>query len=570
MRIYNVGIYARLSQENKNKANVNPSGCPPILAAPDEDSVSIENQIFMLTQFINMMPGWIETRTYIDDGASGSNFQRQGFIDMMEDVRSGVINLVLVKDLSRFGRNYLEAGRYLEEELPALGCRFVAISDNIDTETGETDIMTFLNAINDYFVRNTSDRIKSVMLAKAKDGQKLSGAVPYGYDRNPNARTRLIVDEYAAAVVRKVFALRVEGMGYNAIAGVLNKEGITPPRRYYFQRRERSSLRSPASLGCAWTNRTIKLMLCNEIYLGHTVSMKRGTRSYRDSRAYYRDESEWVRVENTHPPLVDIVTWNKVQRLNKVAKETSANHQESQQSLFSGLLICLGCNSKMGYTKRMETKKDGRIVDFGAYVCQTYMRSGCVVCSSHRINERSLKALVISNVREAASKVTCDEAAMYESLQRILLGERKAKKAEMAKEKRRLEQQLYGFDNRIAKLYDARAEGLLAPEDFYTYISEIEMQREAMEKRLSSMGELLREVEANVNDISKWISLIKDKSATDEVDRDLLESLIDRIEIGGREASDGVPSQIVRIFYKYLPSHKMALYGMVPCTWTQL
>jgi len=548
MKIYNVGIYARLSrmpdrlggeasdqaQENKNKRY-------------DEDSTSIENQVSMLTRFIARMPGWIETRTYIDDGASGVSFRRRGFMDMMEDVQSGVINLVLVKDLSRFGRNYLEAGRYLEEELPALGCRFVAIGDNIDTETGETDTMTFINAINDYFVRNTSDRIKSVMLAKAKDGQKLSGAVPYGYDRNPNARTRLIVDEYAAAVVRKVFSLRVKGMGYNAIAGVLNKEGITPPRRYYFERQGRTT---KADCAVVWMNRTIKLMLCNEIYLGHTISMKRGTR--RDSRAYHRNEREWVRVENTHSPIVDIETWNNVQILNRAARETAENRQEPQQSLFSGLLICTDCNSKMGYTKRTETKKDGRVIDLGSYVCRTYIQSGCVACSSHRINERSLKELVLANIREVASKVTCDEVAMQKSLQRIFLGERKAEKAKMTQETRLLKQQLHDLDNRITKLYDEKAEERILPEDFYRLINEIEAQRKVTEQRLAPIIKAIRDAEIKTAEHKKWTSLVKEKSTLDEVDRDTLKSLIDRIEIGGRQKRDGISTQSVHIFYKYV------------------
>jgi DNA invertase Pin-like site-specific DNA recombinase len=503
VKIYNVGIYARLSRENKGG-----------------DSVSIENQVSMLTRFTAMMPDWIKTRTYIDDGASGTNFQRRGFTDMMEDVRNGVINLVLVKDLSRFGRNYLETGRYLEDELPNLGCRFVAIDDNIDSETGETDIMSLMNAINDFFVRDTSKRIKSVMSAKAKDGQKLSGVVPYGYDRNPNARTRLIVDEYAAAAVKKVFKLRSEGMGYNAIAGVLNKEGITPPRRYYFERRaagrsrpaegdvcEANVLRgrsTKADCAIAWTIRTVKLMLNNEIYLGHTVSMNR--------------------VENTHQPLVDLKTWDKVQRLNQTAKKNAANHQKPQKSLFSGLLICSDCNAKMGYAKN-------------AYVCRTYTRSGCAVCSSHRINEGTLKALVISDIRKTADKVTCDESAIRESLKGILRNERKAKKAKTAQEKRFLERQLLGYDNQITKLYEERAEGLVTLEDFYACVCEAETQREVLEKRYSA----LRDAESETR-----ISRIKEKPVIGE--RDLLESLIDRIEVGERQAG---AIQDIRIFYKF-------------------
>ena len=203
-KLYNVGIYIRLSRENT--------------AYADGDSMSIENQQSILSKVISMMPGWVETRTYIDNGASGGNFNRRGFRDMMTDVRNGDINLVLVHDLSRFGRNYLESGKYLEEELPSLGCRFVALTDGIDTDTGENDIMPFLNAMNDYYLKNISDRIKAVFHAKAKDGQKLTGTAPYGYMRNPDDNTRLIVDDYAAAVVRRIFEMRADGMGYTKIA----------------------------------------------------------------------------------------------------------------------------------------------------------------------------------------------------------------------------------------------------------------------------------------------------------------------------------------------------------------
>ena len=215
-KLYNVGVYIRLSVESTWS-----------------DSDSIENQREMLTKFIAHMPCWIEKRVYIDDGASGGNFNRQGFQDMMTDVRSGEINLVLVQDLSRFGRNYLEAGRYLEEELPSLGCRFVSLMDGIDTDTGENDIMPLLNAMHDLHLKNLSERVKSVLLAKAKIGHKL-GRAPYGYKKEANDPTRLIIDEYAAEVVRRIYDMRLSGMGYASIVKTLNLESIVPPLVYYF------------------------------------------------------------------------------------------------------------------------------------------------------------------------------------------------------------------------------------------------------------------------------------------------------------------------------------------------
>jgi len=191
-KLYNVGIYIRLSKENAGRVG--------------NDSMSIETQQIMLSKFVDMMPGWVETRTYIDNGASGGNFDRQGFQDMMNDVRSGIINLVLAKDLSRFGRNYLEAGRYLEDELPSLGCRFVALSDGIDTETGENDIMPFLNAMNDHYLKSMSEKIKAAFVIKAQNGQRPLGIPPFGYMKSPADKSRLVIASIEAARARAPLA----------------------------------------------------------------------------------------------------------------------------------------------------------------------------------------------------------------------------------------------------------------------------------------------------------------------------------------------------------------------------
>jgi len=537
MKIYKVGKYIRLSNESKG---YHKSG---------EDSVSIENQEAMLSKFIGMMPDWIETRTYVDDGASGANFNRQGFLDMMEDVRAGVINLVIVKDLSRFGRNYLEAGRYLEEELPALGCRFVSLSDGIDTENGENDIMPFLNAVNDFYVRDVRRRIKSVMTAKAKEGHKLSGTTPYGYDINPKERHRLIIDSYASNVVRKMFELRATGMGYSKVAGELNKENILPPRLYYFKRQERETT---AIITAIWTSRTVKLMLNNEVYIGHTVSLKRGTRSYRDSREYKRDENEWIRVENTHSAIIDIELWDKVQALNNAVKANAANASEPKQSLFSGLVVCSDCCTKMGYIKRQEVKKDGRIAAFGAYGCRTYTRSGGTACSTHRILEKNLKLIVLSQISEMAQQIKIDESGIAKQLMERLVGDQKTDTSAVIREVRKLEQQLYVLDNQIEVLYDDRFDERITNAEFAERASRIEASRAIAESRFELLNQSIEEVKDKHFDISRWTSLIKEKSTALEVDRELLEALIEKIEIGERVVTDGGTTQDIRIFYRHV------------------
>ena len=532
-KLYNVGIYTRLSKEDTRY----------------NDNVSIENQIAMLSDFITHMPGWVEKRIYIDKGASGGNFNREGFQDMMEDVREGIINLVLVKDLSRFGRNYLEAGHYLEEELPALGCRFVALADGIDTETGENDILPFLNAINDFYLKDLSDRIKLVLAAKAKEGQKLSGICPYGYDRAPDENTRLIIDDYAAGVVRRIFELRVEGLGYAAIAGILNKDGILPPRLYYFKRQNR---KTKAVCTDVWTIRTVKLILNNEIYIGNTVSFKRGTRSYRNSREMKRDESEWIKVENTHIPLVDETLWKKVQKINQEAKNKASNNKEPKQSLFSGLLICPNCNTKMGFTLSSTKRENGKVDKHSGYVCRTFSRSGRTVCSSHKISERHLKDIVIEHVKEMASQITNDKANILKMIEYKLIGDYKMDKYGISKRIRTLGQQLHILDNKIEKLYENKVEGLISAADFSTMINEIEKQRLNIESELELLNQTEKEAQNKLVEIDKWVDLIKTMSTLEEVDREMLENLIDKIEVGERKVLNGELVQDIRIFYKHI------------------
>lgn len=522
-KLYNVGIYARISKEDKRHS----------------DNVSIENQIVMLSSFISHMPNWIETRTYIDEGISGGTFDRRGFQDMMEDVRSGKINLVLVKDLSRFGRNYLEAGRYLEEELPALGCRFVALADNIDTDAadGENDILPFLNAINDFYLKDISERIKSVLTAKAMDGQKLSGACPYGYERNPNERTRLIVDEYAAGIVGRIFEMRAQGMSYTSIAGALNRDSILSPRAYYFHkqgRENRAAPRTTAACSVMWASRTVKLILQNELYIGNTVVFKRKTRSYRDGRDIKRHESEWIRTEATHEAIINAELWHKVQAVNQTAKDKSVGAKLPQPTLFSRLLVCSDCGAKMAKQSK-------------SYDCSTYRRSGKAVCSSHRISERHLKLLVLGNIKSIAAQIEFDENSILEKLQVKLIGASRTSKQDATQERKRLEQKIHAVELEIERLFEDKFDGAITPEEFSKRISLAEAKRAAAEEKLVTLNQDAAQTQSKLDGIDKWAALIKEKSTSVEVDRQLLEVLIEKIEIGER----GI-AQEIKIFYNFV------------------
>ena len=531
-KLYNVGMYIRLSKESTAYAG--------------ENSMSIENQQAMLSKFISMMPGWVEKRAYIDDGVTGGHFNRQGFQDMMADVRSREVNLILVQDLSRFGRNYLEAGRYLEEELPALGCRFVALADGIDTENGENDILPFLNAMNDYYLKNISDRIKIVFEAKAKNGHKPSGTAPYGYIRDPDDHTRLAVDEYASKVVRRIFEMRAEGMGYGKIVAVINGENIPPPRRYYCQKQNREPLTACRD---AWSLHSIRNIVKNEQYLGITVSYK-FKRSYRSGKSRKTAEDEQLKIPGTHTPIIDQDLWDKAQRVSAGFRQTVKNARKPQRSLFTEKLFCSDCGIiMMPHSWKKSQKNDERMK---AYSCKTYHVTGRTKCSRHGISEAPLKQIVLDHIRKQAEIIRLDEDGMLKKLREELIAGYTADEADVTAERRSLKQGLHTIDLLIEQLYEDKITGVITAERFRQIADKTETRRREIEDRLTAMEQTEKEAKTKLGDIQSWVRLIKEKSVLEDVDRDLLETLIERIVVGEATKENGVKMQDVWIYYKFV------------------
>ena len=530
-RLFNVGAYVRLSME-----------------AASYDSESVENQKEMLSKFIAMMPGWIEEKFYVDDGYSGASFNRPAFQEMIADARAGRINLVLVKDLSRFGRNYLEAGHYLEEELPVLGCRFVSLTEGIDTENGENDIMPFLNAMNDYYLKNHSDRIRSVMAAKARDGQKISGNAPYGYQRDPLETTRLIIDEYAAGVVRRIFAMRMQGGGYAGIVKALNGDGVLPPLLYYLNENGRDA----SFLGVRlWTTSTLRVMLRNEVYIGNAVQLKKQIVSHRDKRELDRPADEHIRVDNAFPAIIDRDTWDAVQAVNAQASLRNKKRRAPQRQLFSGILTCADCGKHLACIRNTRmTKKRGE-AEYIGYHCKTYQMTSGFGCTSHTISQPALIKIVSDQIREMTERILLDEDAMLASLMGRVVGDAEASKTERDKEARIIKQRLHKLEILAAKIYEERFAGSLDEDSFSRMLLENETERLEKENRLALLEESEQESAAKAADTRRWMLLMRQHAGFQELTRDLLESLVERIEISEVKNADGTKRQGVRIVYRF-------------------
>ena len=538
---YKVGIYCRLSVDDASNS-AKAKGY-----IPADESASIENQYELLSKFV-MLNGWTEVKSYRDDGYSGGNFQRPGFLEMLEDARHGLINLILVKDLSRLGRDFVEVGRYTDVIFPSLGCRFVSVLDCLDTEGDNTDMLHFRSLMNDYHLKELSGKIKSVLHAKMRNGQYIAAYAPYGYRKSAEDRHRLVIDEEAAAVVRRMFELRRTGMAYGKIAGVLNREGILSPRWYWAVKCGSGSCKY-AKL---WMYATVRNVLTNEVYTGTLVQNQTGSRSYKDDTMIYKPESEWIRHEALHEAIISPEVWNEVQAINRERTRLSADNAPPKPFLFTGKLICADCKAPLQGNRETQRRKNGTSKKYVSYFCSRYTASGYGACSRHTIYEMTLTELVMGEIRSHAEKLELDEAAVLDRLQR----QRSAASAErmegIRQEITKLRRRIFELEQSTSKLYEDKVCGVITPAAFSVLMQKSEQERLQKTERLDALLSQTQQQEQEAAAMQRWSALIRKHLHIREIDRDTVDELIDRIEVGESAVVDGKRVRDVRIFYRFI------------------
>lgn len=424
-----VGIYVRLSKEDSRVG----------------ESVSIENQKLLLTKHCRDQ-GWELVEIFQDDGFSGTNQNRPGMQNMFTAVRQGSINTVLIKDLSRLGRNYLEVGNLAEVFLPEHGCELISLNEKVD------EMMVFRNWLNEQHSKDTSKKVRSVKHMCAQNGKYMGTYVPYGYCRNPQNKHQFLVDESTAPTVRKIFSLRFEGKSYRAIAVYLNEAGIVPPREYYYQQKNKIA---PVKTNPFWNDRTIKAILGNEVYIGNLVQAKVGTVSYKNHKCVAKPQEDWIRAEGTHEAIIERDVWDQVQKIGE--KNYCPKAQSTgEQSLFSGLLVCESCGYKLRIHSKNKIRKDGSAYRHITYLCGNYACSGKKACTAHIIREDVLCDLVLEEIRTYAQLVTFDEAAVIERLLLHKNSESETSRTTFLNELKAHKARLSMLDKLTQKLYEDR------------------------------------------------------------------------------------------------------------------
>jgi len=503
-------LYCRLSQDD----------------GLEGDSNSIQNQKNILQKFAedHHFPN---PCFYVDDGFSGGNFQRPAFQQMISDMENGEIGIIVTKDLSRLGRNQLHTGLYIEERFPMFGVRYIAINDNVDTDSSESnDLMPFKNLFNEWFIRDTSRKIRAVLKAKAERGERLGTRAPYGYRKNSETK-KLEVDEEAASIVRRIFAMCAGGMGPAQIAKQLKKECIYSPSMYAYTKFGTSHSGLNAERPYNWTGDMVADMLQNMVYLGHTVNLRYSTKSYKDKKRCERPKSEWLIFENTHEELVDQETWDIVQEVRS-HKRRRTNMDE--QNMFSGLVYCADCGKPM-VLHRAHTMKPEQ----NHFTCRTYKKDGAEVCSAHYIREVALKEIVLETIRRATEFARSDPERFAAYIQQ-------KQSTEVAKEIRGVERELSTMRKRdgeldvvFKRMYEDSALGRVSNEQFRLLSEAYSKEKAQLAEAIPATEERLEKLRSSMANAKNFIAKARKFTDMTELTPELLRTFVAKIIVYEKE-----------------------------------
>ena len=506
VKVWDVTLYLRLSREDGDK----------------EESNSISGQRDLIRDFMAHRPELREYAVRVDDGFSGSSFERPAFKEMMADIKAGKTNCVIVKDLSRFGRNYLDAGEYIEKIFPFLGVRFIAINDNFDSEKERTSsddlIIPFKNLINEAYCRDISVKIRSQLEIKRKRGEYLASFAAYGYMKSPKDKNKLIIDEYAADVVRDIFKWKLEGSSPKAIADRLNASGVLSPMEYKKSLGMRYATSFKANTQALWSAASIIRLLKNPIYIGVLTQGRETTPSYKVHKRISRSADEWTIVQDCHEAIISKADYDKVQKV--LSLDTRTCKDDSTVQLFSGLVYCGDCGASM---IRKTVPTGGK--KYVYYVCSEN-KANKKICSSHSMRDEELERIVLVSTQQHIQAVI-DLQAMLELTDTAPLRTAEAQKVQRQIERKRSE--LERYNRLLMSLYESLADGIIRKEEYMRLKQRYSEQSAEAEKQLLKLQDLHSNIQEHGSESLGWMNEFRDHQNITALDRETVIALIDRI-----------------------------------------
>ena len=502
-KVSHAALYARLSYESEKNRERN----------------TIETQMVLLHNFVKEQKDIVVAKEYYDISKSGTNFVRVGFYELMQDIKEGNIDCVIVKDLSRLGRNYVEAGSYIERVFPFFNVRFISVTDNIDSMKQAYDmLLPIKNIFNEQYARDISNKVQATVKSKQKAGEFIGAFTSYGYKKSPANKNKLVIDEYASEVVKRVFTMYAQGIGKQSIAKILNAEGILCPSEYKKLNGENYKNCNRLEKTSYWTYSTVNIMLKNEMYIGNMIQGKKHQRMRSKQRPV--EKESWIRVESTHEPIIDRQLWDKVQKL--LTKKHRDIDLETNKNIFAGFIKCGDCGRAM--MKNFWRRADGSKTY--SFYCGTYKRSGKDYCTPHTLPFQVLNDIVLGDLKQIIRNV--------ENLQELVKSQsftatkiRKSTDIELTKLKTELE--------RVKKLkksiYEDYKDELISKEEFLSYREDYQQKETLYSKQIETLEE--KKKESVTEDVfeTPWLMRLLELKDIEELDRDIIVEMIDQITV---------------------------------------
>ena len=523
-------IYMRLSRDDESYG----------------DSVSIETQRKLLRQYVaeNHISVYDE---YVDDGFSGTSFDRPDFQRMIADVDSGKVNCIIVKDLSRFGREYIQTGFYLEIDFPSRGVRFIAVNDNEDTENGLSDFAPFKSLFNDFYAKDTSRKIKAAFEAKYRAGENITTFAPLGYRKDPDQKNHLIVDENTRWIVERMFEMAASGYGAYRICHVFFDEKVpTPAWLHHEQDGSFGNIfdGQPEDKRYNWTVPMVKKILSDQLYLGHTVHGRQAKISYKSKKRIEQPKEKWVVVENTHEPIISANLFNRVQQ------QIERRHRQSKggtTQIFSGLLRCADCGWIESYGINRSHK-----TPTAYYRCRKYAERQ-EACTPHYVRYDVLYAYVLSRLQYWINAVQRDEKTILEQLLTAANSDHTAANNRAAMELKNAEKRLKKLDDMLIRLYEDRQSETITERNFLLLSQKYQQEQEELTAKMQTLTAQLTEAKQQTDNVEKWVETVKQYSSPTELTAELLNALVEKIVIHEAVKRPGkIRDQKIEIFYRFI------------------
>ena len=523
---FRVGLYMRLSREDGDK----------------EESSSVTNQREILKRYVSEQENFFIVKEYVDDGYTGTNFDRPKFKEMIEDIEAGIIDTVITKDLSRLGRERLGVGHYTEIYFPEHNVRYIALLDNIDTymDAGMNDMAPFKGVINDMYVRDISKKIRSSLIERKKAGNFLGVTAPYGYQKDPNNKFHLIINEKEAEIVKRVFSLYLEGNGLTRIAQILTKDGVLVPG----ESRDIGKTRKTA-LYSSWKQTTIRRILDNRVYLGELVQFKRRKINYKSKRRITVPEEERYICKGTHEAIIDEESFNAVQNILKKNKSFKGTKHDY---LFKGLLFCSECGARLNITYSNYALKK-----YGEYryttICYSYSRLYSDICTRHSNSIPELEEVLIKHIKEVCKRYINenlqDELISMAKKQRML----EFKQISHQKRLETLEQKISDIGLYIKNLYMDKVKGVVSENDYISLVADFTADRDNLIKEKEELVKIINNQKPLIDETAKIEKLAKEFIALEKPTKQLLNELIEKITISENKE--------INIYFKFNELNEM-------------